>query len=449
MSRKVIGNLLVFSVLALLVLSLNSCIAVKPPAQPAPSPAPTTPAPTPAPEFALAAPRLLSPSNHANEVELTPVLLWQPVENAKGYEVTVSRNYDFSDIVLDASCRLTAYRVTDELIPATHYYWMVCAELNPADPSTPTTYSEIWEFTTASTAPAPTQASTSAPDPEQLLSRHPFPNHPEQMKQYVTPDNSAVKALVDDILHKELKVFSDFEELRDWASWYITYKFDSDVHSVSEYWQLPAETLELRTGDCEDFAILLCSMLRAYGVPSNQVYVAGGYGEDKTRGHAYLVEKWYRGIWRVIEPQAGVWSGLFLRDWLTSESFEEVCCFNDQDYFKGSPTLPPGVYEFEVDNSLYPLTRGASVEFECYLDGGQKVITSVEWLENYAIVNNWSFNIYAPDGTTKLTWSGTDLQHSFNFTPITSGTYKVEILKRDALARCARLTIDPPDWEQK
>lgn len=271
----------------------------------------------------------------------------------------------------------------------------------------------------------------------------------EQVKRYVTPDDPAVKALVDDILHKELKVFSDFEELRDWASWYIAYKSDQEIHGKSEYWQFPEETLELRTGDCEDFAILLCSMLRAYGVPSDQVYVACGFGEDKTRGHAYLVEKWYRGIWRVIEPQAGVWSGLFMMDWATSVSYEELFCFNDQEYFEGPPTLPPGVYEFEVDNSLYPLTRGASVEFERHLDAGEKVTGSFEWLESYAMVAGWGFTIYAPDDSIAFTDNGANLKHSFSFTPITPGTYTVELLKRDALARCARLTIDPPDWSRQ
>jgi len=269
------------------------------------------------------------------------------------------------------------------------------------------------------------------------------------MKQYVTPNDPAVKALVDDILHKQLKVFSDFEELRDWAFYYITYKFDKDVHGASDYWQFSAETLELRTGDCEDFAILLCSMLRAYGVPSNQVYVAVGITEDRAYAHAYLVEKWYKGVWRIIEPQAGVWSGLFMMDWVTSESYEEICCFNDQDCFQGPPTLPPGVYEFEVDNSLYPLTRGAWVTFERYLNVGEKVSASVNWLADYAIVNSWSFTVYDRSDNSVFNWSGTDLEHEFDFTAKTSGIYKIVIFKRDALARYTRFTIDPPDWNRE
>ena len=35
----------------------------------------------------------------------------------------------------------------------------------------------------------------------------------------------------------------------------IKYLSDIEVHNVRDYWQVPEETLELLTGDCEDFAI--------------------------------------------------------------------------------------------------------------------------------------------------------------------------------------------------
>ncbi len=276
---------------------------------------------------------------------------------------------------------------------------------------------------------------------------------PEIMKYYITPDDPEVKVALNDILSGEWRwAYNDFNALREWVSLHVSYKSDQNVHGVRDYWQLPSETLKLGTGDCEDFAILLCSLLRANEVPADQVYVAVGVSKDNTY-HAYLVEKWYRGVWRVIEPEWGALSGLFLMDWLTSVSYEGKYCFNDEYYFTGAPSLPAGVYEFEVDYSLYPLTRGAPVEFQRYLNAGEKVTGSVEWLadrgwakENYRIVNNWSLYVYAPDGSTAFTWSGTDLEHTFSFTPTTSGTYKIEILKRDYMARCARLTINPSDW---
>jgi len=106
----------------------------------------------------------------------------------------------------------------------------------------------------------------------------------------------------------------------------------------------------------------------------------------------------------------------------------------------------PGVYEFEVGNSLYPKSRGASKGFQRYLSSGEEVMGSLEWKESYAVHYKWSLYIYAPDGTVALEWNGTDLKHQFHFIPTESGTYKLEILKRDFRSRGMRLTIDPPDW---
>ena len=276
------------------------------------------------------------------------------------------------------------------------------------------------------------------------------PCDPEIMRFYITPDAPDVKAVVDDILAKEkVGIFTDFEVLRDWVAWHVSYRFDQDVHSVSDYWQLPAETLKLGTGDCEDFAILLCSLLRAYGVPSNQVYVACGFGEDKTHGHAYLVEKWYQGIWRVTEPQAGAWAGVFMMDWATSVSYEELCCFNDQDYFEGPPTLPLGVYEFQLSFSAR-----ASATFERYMSSGEMITASVEWLGKGGnkpdpfTVFGWRLRIYAPDGRTVLDWFGGDLTHSFSYLVPTSGKYRDQVYIGGVLPTSGRLTIEPADWEK-
>lgn len=313
--------------------------------------------------------------------------------------------------------------------------------------------SHYFKYTiTNGVASAPSDWTPSGPS---LITLPRWPHKPEIMKYYITPDDPKVKAALNDILSGEWRwAYNDFNALREWVSLHVSYKSDQNVHGAIDYWQLPSETLKLGTGDCEDFAILLCSLLRANGVPSDQVYVAIGVTQDKRYAHGYLVEKWYNGIWRVIEPEAGALTGLFLMDWLTSTNFEESYCFNDEDYFTGAPSLPLGVYEFEVDYSLYPLTRGALVEFQRHLNSGQSITGLVEWLadrawskENYQIVWDWSLYIYAPDGSTAFSWSGTDLKHTFSFTPTTSGTYKIEILKRDYIARCARLTIDPPDWQ--
>ena len=48
----------------------------------------------------------------------------------------------------------------------------------------------------------------------------------------------------------------------------ITYRYDILQYGTNEYWALPVETLYSQCGDCEDTAILLCSVASAMGVNS-------------------------------------------------------------------------------------------------------------------------------------------------------------------------------------
>jgi len=281
---------------------------------------------------------------------------------------------------------------------------------------------------------------------EQTLSRQPYPSC-QQMKRYITPNDQAIEAALQEIL-RQPGGFTAFETLRTWVASHVSYKHDVDVHGLSEYWQLPSETLELRTGDCEDFAILLCSLLRAYEVAADQVYVGVGFDENNN-GHAYLVERYYEGVWRVTEPQADAWSGWFFRDWLTEVSFKTFYCFNDQYCFAGAPTLPSGVYEFQLS-----FIGGSSVVFERYMSSGQTMAASVEWLPRHGqlpdfSIFGWGFRIYNASGNVVFSWFGGDLRRSFSFAVGASGRYKVEVYMGGFLPSSARLTMDPPDWSRQ
>lgn len=127
---------------------------------------------------------------------------------------------------------------------------------------------------------------------------------------YITPNDPIVQQTLDDILKNPL-IF-DWIEIRDWVANKIQYVSDSKTHGASEYWQLPRETLSLRTGDCEDFSILLCALLRANGWDGNEVYVV--LGEKDGDYHAWV--KLYVDIiiyqgWQNIDPQFGTFEGLF------------------------------------------------------------------------------------------------------------------------------------------
>ncbi len=61
----------------------------------------------------------------------------------------------------------------------------------------------------------------------------------------------------------------------EWVAEHIDYRTDEDEWGVSDYWQTPEETLDLRTGDCEDFVILDMMLLHELGQPSYYVGLAG------------------------------------------------------------------------------------------------------------------------------------------------------------------------------
>lgn len=149
-------------------------------------------------------------------------------------------------------------------------------------------------------------------------------------KLYITPDEQYVESVLRKIVSGFVPVH--WVAIRDWVGKTIEYTNDYESHNVNEYWQLGKETLESRTGDCEDFAILLCSLLRADGWSADEVYVVIGQNEAGDY-HAWvkikilpLVDVWYN-----IEPQG---SGLYTGpgDILTLSGYTAICNFNDQRF---------------------------------------------------------------------------------------------------------------------
>ncbi|MEM2240562.1 MAG: transglutaminase domain-containing protein [Candidatus Bathyarchaeia archaeon] len=72
-----------------------------------------------------------------------------------------------------------------------------------------------------------------------------------------------------------------------WVSKNIRYMYDKERWGSIDYWQLPSTTIRLGTGDCEDQAILLVSLLRALRLPRENVRLAVSY----THRHAWVEVK--------------------------------------------------------------------------------------------------------------------------------------------------------------
>ncbi len=81
----------------------------------------------------------------------------------------------------------------------------------------------------------------------------------------------------------------------------VSYKSDN-----GEFWFFPDEVIRRRAGDCDDSAILLCSLLRNF-YPPNRVYVVAGTYRDL--GHAWveldgeILEPTYTSARPVSDPQ--------------------------------------------------------------------------------------------------------------------------------------------------
>lgn len=153
---------------------------------------------------------------------------------------------------------------------------------------------------------------------------------------FITPNDPIVKLKEDQITSNWL--IPDLIELREWVASNIKYKYDIEVHGANDYWQLPRETIILGTGDCEDFAILLVSLLRANGYGSKDVYVLAGPSTSGGYSHAWIVVKTDLGIWWTIEPQSSTGEGIFwaiLSGQLTEVSgYKAKYKFNDIEFYQ-------------------------------------------------------------------------------------------------------------------
>lgn len=99
-----------------------------------------------------------------------------------------------------------------------------------------------------------------------------------------------------------------FDHRADVIASFVSEKIAYQFKVGNDPWQFPDETLSLKTGDCEDRALLIGSLLLASGISSFNVRVVLGKcmvwrGHRKTdRAHAWVMYKTEHGYWRLIEP---------------------------------------------------------------------------------------------------------------------------------------------------
>lgn len=177
-------------------------------------------------------------------------------------------------------------------------------------------------------------------------------------------DGNGAEFVVDTIYNVTFSGATEFEQVLDAADWVASHMvYQPDPPTPGDVWKSSDQSFNeitsspggYTTGDCEDFSILLCALMRFnVGVPANRVWVQCGIIASPSSeeypwappppvippifGHAYVVYKAERGgIW-YIEP---IWGGIpyrgstpFITHWTTSPPYiigeSAMLRFNDQ-----------------------------------------------------------------------------------------------------------------------
>jgi predicted transglutaminase-like cysteine proteinase len=158
-----------------------------------------------------------------------------------------------------------------------------------------------------------------------------FSDDAELVKLFVTPREPSLVALKNEVLKDAPLKLNNWIALRNWVGNNIQYRHDDEVYGDRDYWQFGKETVSLRTGDCEDFAILLCSLFRAAGYAPDDVYVV--IGKNANGYHAWVEINLGTLGWYNLEPQENGWA-TFVGDFLTLSNYQALYEFNDQQFHK-------------------------------------------------------------------------------------------------------------------
>jgi len=147
---------------------------------------------------------------------------------------------------------------------------------------------------------------------------------PEDRQSFITPTDSLVSAKVLEVTGGYSgdvnDYWRDYEQLYRWVVNNISYSSDSYMPILPEiisgalvwqqdYWRMPGETLGDETGDCEDMALLLTSMLRSYNEGEHRVWVLRI--RSGALGHVAVAFPVQGGKLTILDPAGNYYTGQY------------------------------------------------------------------------------------------------------------------------------------------
>ena len=82
-------------------------------------------------------------------------------------------------------------------------------------------------------------------------------------------------------------------EALEWCASNITYKTDSEVWGLLDYWQSPEQTYLLRSGDCEDSSIFFMYLLKEELDKSSNFVIVQSVDGGNCHAVVEVGDKWY------------------------------------------------------------------------------------------------------------------------------------------------------------
>ncbi len=111
------------------------------------------------------------------------------------------------------------------------------------------------------------------------------------VRNFIHTNSCILRDIVDNFNLKQDNNDLTAKACYNWVIRWIKYRSDIQQQKVNEFWKFSFETIKTKTGDCEDGAILLLSLMAVAGIPAYRRKICAGWVKHKGNkiGHAYVI----------------------------------------------------------------------------------------------------------------------------------------------------------------